>query len=141
MGFGEKFDGLKDELAGQKSRFNKFIKRVLSENKKEVRVALVCFFAIIVITVTATIIAGTAINNQTQKKTPVEFAVEKIPDTELFFPAEPDFLPEILLEQPRKKSWTEEDAASFWIDPLESDADVFVKKIDELTSAILERVP
>ncbi|MCL2479494.1 MAG: hypothetical protein FWF22_08330 [Treponema sp.] len=39
-----------------------------------------------------------------------------IPADELFYPAEPDFVPSLLLKEPRS-SWTADDLVPFWQDP------------------------
>jgi hypothetical protein len=40
-----------------------------------------------------------------------------IPAEELFYPAEPDFLPSLLLERWPGEPWTEEEIRGFWTDP------------------------
>ena len=40
-----------------------------------------------------------------------------IPADELFYPAEPEFVPALLLEREPSPGWTAEDIEQFWIDP------------------------
>ena len=43
--------------------------------------------------------------------------VHGIPADELFYPAEPDYLPDLLLEREIRNPWTPDDITDFWNDP------------------------
>jgi hypothetical protein len=64
-----------------------------------------------------------------------------IPAEEFFLPDEPDFLPETLLERERRTSWTEQDAAEYWQDPLRSGEEQWREKIETAIDEFLERIP
>ncbi|MCL2266579.1 MAG: hypothetical protein FWC17_02285 [Treponema sp.] len=64
-----------------------------------------------------------------------------IPVEELFLPDEPDFIPGVLLERDRRQSWTEDDVAEFWQDPLRFGEEQWRVSIESAADEILERVP
>jgi hypothetical protein len=64
-----------------------------------------------------------------------------IPPEDLFMPEEPDFAPGILLERERRASWTAEDAAPFWQDPLKNGEEQWRKQVEALIDELMERVP
>jgi hypothetical protein len=65
----------------------------------------------------------------------------RIPPEELFLPDEPDFIPGILLERERRESWTAEDAAPYWRDPLKSGEEPWREQVETVIDELLERVP
>jgi len=67
--------------------------------------------------------------------------VSPIPAEDLFLPDEPDYLPGVLLEREQRLSWTEEDAAEYWQDPLRFGEEQWREKIEAAIDEILERVP
>jgi len=64
-----------------------------------------------------------------------------IPAEELFLPDEPDFLPGVLLEREKRASWSEQDAAEYWQDPLRAGEEPWRRKIEAFIDKFLERVP
>jgi len=64
-----------------------------------------------------------------------------IPAAELFLPDEPDFIPGILLQRDRRSTWTEEDAAEHWQDPLRFGEESWREKIETAIDEYLERIP
>jgi hypothetical protein len=68
-------------------------------------------------------------------------APQAIKPEELFLPAEPDFLPEVMLDREPRNSWTETDAEQFWIDPLNENADAWKNRIFKAVDDILENIP
>ena len=64
-----------------------------------------------------------------------------IPPGELFFPAEPDFLPGVLLQREQRSGWTLEDAAHFWHDPLTGGEQQWRDIIEETIDTLMENVP
>ncbi|MDR0525082.1 MAG: hypothetical protein LBG90_04350 [Spirochaetaceae bacterium] len=68
--------------------------------------------------------------------TPITLPVE-----ELFLPDEPDFLPEVLLEQEPRSQWTPEDARPFWQNPENEDPEQWQKQIKTVIDELLKGVP
>ena len=64
-----------------------------------------------------------------------------IPPDELFLPAEPDFVPGVMLERDRRTAWTAEDAAPLWQDPLKNGEQEWRDRIEKTIDEILESVP
>jgi hypothetical protein len=64
-----------------------------------------------------------------------------IPAEEIFLPDEPDFLPGVLFERDRRTSWTEQDAAEYWEDPLRGGEEPWREKIETAVDEFLERIP
>jgi hypothetical protein len=64
-----------------------------------------------------------------------------IPLEEIFLPDEPDFIPGVLLGRERRASWTDQDAAIFWQDPLKEGEERWREKIETAIDEFLERVP
>jgi len=64
-----------------------------------------------------------------------------IPSEEMFLPDEPEFLPEVIIERERRSSWTEDDAAQYWQDPLRNGEQQWRDKIEAAVDKFLERVP
>jgi len=64
-----------------------------------------------------------------------------IPPEELFLPEEPDFVPGVLLEREKRASWTAQDAAVYWQDPLKNGEEQWREKIETVIDDFLERVP
>lgn len=64
-----------------------------------------------------------------------------IPPEELFLPDEPDFVPGVLLGRERRTSWTAEDAALYWQDPLKNGEERWRERLEEAVDEVLERVP
>jgi hypothetical protein len=64
-----------------------------------------------------------------------------IPPEELFLPNEPDFLPGVILEREPRRSWTAEDAAPFWQDPLRRGEESWRNRIESVIDEVLEEVP
>jgi hypothetical protein len=64
-----------------------------------------------------------------------------VPPEELFLPAEPDFLPGVMLERERRQVWTAEDAEPYWQDPLKSGEEPWRDRAEAVIDELLERVP
>jgi hypothetical protein len=64
----------------------------------------------------------------------------RIPVEDLFYPAEPDFLPDLLLEREPHQPWTAEDAEPFWKDPSEPRT-MWQEKVGETIDKLMESVP
>ena len=70
-----------------------------------------------------------------------ELPARIIPPEDLFLPEEPDFVPSFLPGQERRESWTEDDAAVYWQDPLGRGEEEWRNRIESVVDGILERVP
>lgn len=62
-----------------------------------------------------------------------------ISQEELFFPAEPDFLPDFILEREPRRFWVVEDIVSFWKSP--ADTEFWRKEIKTTVDKLMEGVP
>lgn len=85
----------------------------LKNMKKPVLIGLggaVCLLIIII----AVLLAGRAGNGERAGDLPAVAAGPAVPAEDLFLPAEPDFLPEALLEREPSRPWKTEDAAPYW---------------------------
>jgi len=73
---------------------------------------------------------------------PVKITINSpIPVEELFLPDEPDFIPGVMQERERRQSWTEDDAAGLWQDPLRFGEEKWRENIEAAVNELLERVP
>jgi hypothetical protein len=78
--------------------------------------------------------------NRTQNRPePQRVTGAGIPHEELFFPAEPDFLPEFILEREPRLFWSEEEIEPFWKTP--EDYDFWLREITVAVERLLEGVP
>ncbi|MDR1575868.1 MAG: hypothetical protein LBS37_07675 [Treponema sp.] len=64
-----------------------------------------------------------------------------IPPEELFLPDEPDFVPGVLPGRERRTSWTADDAALYWQDPLKNGEERWRERLEAALDEVLERVP
>jgi hypothetical protein len=64
-----------------------------------------------------------------------------IPPEDLFLPDEPDFIPGVLLEREQRTSWTAQDAAVYWQDPLKNGEEHWREKVEAVIDEFMERVP
>ena len=80
-------------------------------------------------------------DGQEGKAVAPELPARIIPPEDLFLPEEPDFVPSFLPGQERRESWTEEDAAVYWQDPLGRGEEEWRNRIESVVDGILERVP
>ena len=69
-----------------------------------------------------------------------DFAGARIPAEELFYPAEPDFLPMIIPERERRQNWTAEDALPFWTDPAKDSAEKWRGAAEAVIDRLMEGV-
>ncbi|MDR2467735.1 MAG: hypothetical protein LBD22_02100 [Spirochaetaceae bacterium] len=139
MGLHEQIDELRDILRVLSARS----KRQLTEffAQKHIRRIVTGISVLTALTVLLTIFV-TILSTQKKKKPAVDvFQAEKITTEDLFLPSEPDFLPEVLLEQKKKDTWTAEDADPFWTDPAELGEKVWLEKVNTILDKLLERVP
>jgi hypothetical protein len=117
-------------------------KEFLRTRRKPVLICLAVCAALLVLCVTAALVsvredAGAADGQDLSEA----FSPRPVPPEEFFLPEEPDFLPETLLERERRKSWTEEDARPFWINPLDEGAAEYTDLMSTVIDDLMERVP
>jgi hypothetical protein len=65
----------------------------------------------------------------------------QIPPEELFLSDEPDFLPALIPGREQRDSWTAEDAAPFWYNPLEEGERQWRNRVELVIDELLEHVP
>ena len=70
---------------------------------------------------------------------PASTATLSIPSEELFIPAEPDFLPEFLLQREPRSYWSLEDIEPYWKTP--SDSDLWREEIKSTVDKLMDGVP
>jgi hypothetical protein len=99
-----------------------------------------CLGAALVLLILGLAIPAVMNNNAGGKDVP-EAARPAIPPGELFLPEEPDFVPQVLLEREPRESWSAEDAAPFWHDPLKMGEEPWRRRIEEAIDELLEEVP
>jgi hypothetical protein len=97
-----------------------------------------CVFLIICLIVVAA--SGSSGRSGKGGKSVLAVSGPHIPAEDLFYPAEPDFLPSLLLEREPRQPWTADDAEPFWRDPGEP-ADFWREKMGETIDKLMESVP
>lgn len=70
-----------------------------------------------------------------------EFAPRRIAAEELFPPAEPDFLPDLIRSREPRTSWTAEDVAPYWTDPSSLESAPLTAAAAAAIDELLETVP
>jgi len=87
------------------------------------------------------IIAAAVLNFGKPKESSVQnlAAGPAIPQEELFIPAEPDFLPEFLLEREPRRFWSLEDIRPYWKNP--GDPERWRGEIKSAVDKLMEGVP
>jgi hypothetical protein len=65
----------------------------------------------------------------------------QIPLEDLFFPEEPDFLPDVIPERERRDFWTAGDAEPFWYNPLDEGEKQWRDRIESVIDELLEQAP
>lgn len=112
----------------------------LFENKLYKFVAII-FLGLLVLTPLSIVLAIQATKNAKTKAAPLEFKADTVSEEELFIPDEPDFLPKVIFEEPKRKSWDSDEAASFWTDPSDYPDNEWKDRITESLDGLLERIP
>jgi hypothetical protein len=88
--------------------------------------------------------SGAGTGKKTGVRAPVPVPKEAwpgIPPEDLFLPDEPDFIPGVMLEREQRETWTADDAAPFWIDPLKNGEQQWRDRIEATVDKIMENVP
>ena len=84
------------------------------------------------------ILAGT-FGNPDKKAVPERIAGAGIPHEELFFPEEPDFVPQFLLEREPRRFWTIEDIRPYWRSP--ENSEFWQREVHNAVDKLMEGVP
>jgi hypothetical protein len=145
------FPDLIDKLRGFAAAFAGFLKGLPEKlptlfKNRNVVIGLGVFFVILLLG----IIMGLAGANRMaskRDKAGIEsegsssFQKIAIPVEELFLPEEPDFLPGVLLEREKRKTWTASDAGQYWQDPMKYGEEQWRDRVESAIDDLLERVP
>jgi hypothetical protein len=113
---------------------------LLRISREQTLIGLAVIGGLVVVTIILTVRLTPAVQERNQALSEV-FRPRDIPPEELFLPAEPDFLPEVILGRERRQVWTPEDAAPFWIDPLEEGPEVYTELLTTSVDQLMERIP
>jgi len=115
------------------------------EKRRLVMAASVGFCAVLaMVFIGASLLSGggdSAKGRKSVAAAPAPARQELIPPDDLFLPDEPDFVPEILLEREQRVSWTADDAAPLWQDPLRNGEEPWRDRIERTVDEIMESVP
>ena len=95
----------------------------------------VCSMALLVFTLVL------YLSDSEDEKAERKIAARVIPQEEIFLPEEPDFVPGVLAERERRTSWTGEDAAAYWRDPLKYGEENWRERVEAVIDEFLENVP
>jgi len=113
----------------------------LNDSQKR-NMVLICTGAFSIILTIAVLISIQGAGGKKPLKGPERFdIISPIPPEDFFLPDEPDFVPEVILERERRTSWSEQDAAEHWRNPLENGEEQWRDKIEAAINEYLERVP
>jgi len=109
------------------------------EKRRLVLFATAGFCVILIITVVLSVKkSGGEKESDVPEKTGIQIPIAA---EEIFLPDEPDFIPGVILGRQQRSSWTEEDAAIFWRDPLVHGEEPWREKIETVIDDFLEHVP
>lgn len=101
--------------------------------------AFIVFFVILLITVLAINAGKPKKNIPMAHGTPIGAAGFSIPAEDLFLPAEPDYVPEFILEREPRSSWSAEDIRPYWRSPANSE--YWRGEIKSAVDKLMEGVP
>ncbi|MDR1869726.1 MAG: hypothetical protein LBQ82_07050 [Treponema sp.] len=111
-------------------------------DEKKRQVVLICTAGVVVLLVLSVVLSKAGSGKEELPAGPDRLNIRiAIPPDELFLPDEPDFVPGVQLQREQRSSWTEEDAAIFWRDPLRNGEEQWREKIEAAVDELLERVP
>ena len=117
-----------------------WFKKLTSGQKRQM--AIVCAVVFAAVLTLAVLLSMNGAKGDDDQTDPERLTVlTPISAEELFLPDEPDYLPEVLLGRERRTSWTAEDAAEYWQDPLRGGEEKWRNKIEEAIDEFLEHVP
>jgi hypothetical protein len=142
---GKKFEGIPAKLGPllyDKAAIpaDKILARIPPDMRRPVLFGLggAVFLLIIIV---ALMLANRAGKSRESGDLPAMPAGPAIPAEELFLPAEPDFLPQALLEREPYRSWTAEDAAPYWKNLKNGRGDEWREESRAVIDELMESVP
>ena len=116
-----------------------FVNRLLDRVPEDKKKPFLIGFGGIVCLVLIILIAAIALRPGRQNSTTNMARAQAIPQEELFLPAEPDFVPEFLLEREPRKAWTLEDIRPYWKTP--EIGDYLREEIKSAVDKLMEGIP
>jgi len=123
--FSAKIDFIKNRLLGN-----------LPENKR--RPVLFAFGGLLALLLIL-IIGAISLNSVKPRDNDSALRIAGIPHEELFYPAEPDFLPDFLLDREPRRFWTADDIRPYWRPPAYSE--YWQREIKSSVDKLMEGVP
>ena len=123
------FAGVLDDMPPQKRRL------VL------IAAAAVALILLLIFIVTKLPAGDTAAVPEAPVSAPPEARPGIIPPEDLFLPDEPDFIPGVMPERGQRESWSADDAAPWWYDPLKNGEQQWRDQIEKTADTIMESVP
>jgi len=114
--------------------------------KEQPRIAIVILLSLILVLGIALLFIAIADNSQKKQRAAsaelnAAFALLPVDLHELYLPAEPDFLPEVILSRAKRTVWTKEDIATFWTDPASLDDAPLKAAASATVDELLKDVP
>jgi len=117
-----------------------WFEKLTDGQKRLIVLTFTAFFAVIItLSVILSLINSPARQRSAQPQRASRY--DPIPPQEIFLPDEPDFVPGVLLERERRASWTEQDAAVFWQDPLRYGEEQWRENIEIVIDEFMEKIP
>ena len=117
-----------------------WFEKLTDGRKRLIVLTFTAFFAVIItLSVILSLINSPARQRSAQPQRASRY--DPIPPQEIFLPDEPDFVPGVLLERERRTSWTEQDAAVFWQDPLRYGEEQWRENIEIVIDEFMEKIP
>ena len=85
------------------------------------------------------VISAIAVKSGKSDKSAIPERIAGIPQEELFYPTEPDFLPDFILEREPRRFWTVEDINPYWKIP--ADNEYWQREIKLAVDKLMEGIP
>ncbi|MCL2879662.1 MAG: hypothetical protein FWF29_05385 [Treponema sp.] len=120
-------------------RIRKFFHDNLSGTRERL-IVLACAAALVVLLLIVVILVHVPDNKNRITPGLSDSGQSVIPPEELFLPAEPDFIPGVLLEREKRAVWTAKDAAPYWQDPLKYGEEPWRQQIEKTIDDLMEHV-
>ena len=136
------FSKIKEILFSLPGRIMEFIHNILDRfheldpKRKKTVIFTLGGFAILMVFVIILNIASSGSDASASSNASFSFTISH---EELFFPSEPDFIPEFLLEREPRVSWSLEDIRPYWRTP--GDDDFWLEEINSIINSIMEGIP
>ena len=112
-----------------------FLANLRPEKKRLVYFGLGGFFVLIILILIVSLAPGSGGTGSTS----LGITSPLIPHEEMFYPDEPDFVPQFLIEREPRQSWTMEDIRPYWVIP--ENPDFWRGEISSALDLLMEGVP